>query len=154
MQCIQATGHRWTVYLDFLLSVIIKPFTAKHVDLFVYFGSWRGARHVDLCGWNIFLYFVVPMLCYVMLCYIIMLLLQASLRAISPIPYWTCRVISKVQTKGARVLPLVRSIVIILLTIFQCLVSSTLFLLNPGTYQLLLLFLHESPNLCPVLTLD
>ena len=152
MQYIQATGHGWTVYLDFLLSVIIKPFTAKHIDLFVYFGSRRGAKHVDLCGRDIF--YISWFLCYVMLCYIIMLLLQASLRAISPIPYWTCRVISKVQTKGARVLPLVRSIVIILLTIFQCLVSSTLFLLNPGTYQLLLLFLHESPNLCPVLTLD
>ena len=35
----KVTGHGWTVYLDFLLSVIIKPFTAKHVDLSVYFSS-------------------------------------------------------------------------------------------------------------------
>ena len=105
MQYIQATGHSWTVYLDFLLSVIIKPFTAKHVDLFVYFSSWWGAKDVDLCGWDIF--YILWFLCYVMLCYIIMLLLQASLLAISPIPYWTCRVVSKVQTRGARVLLLV-----------------------------------------------
>ena len=67
-QYIQATGHGWTVYLDFLLSVIIKPFTAKHVDLFVYFGSRRGAKHVDLCGRYIFyiLWFIAT-LCYVTL---------------------------------------------------------------------------------------
>lgn len=81
----KVTGHGWTVYLDFLLSVIIKPFTAKHINLFVYFGSQRRAKHVDLCGRDIF--YISWFLCYVMLCYIIMLLLQASLLAISPIPY-------------------------------------------------------------------
>ena len=81
----KVTGHGWTVYLDFLLSVIIKPFTAKHINLFVYFGSRRRAKHVDLCGRDIF--YISWFLCYVMLFYIIMLLLQASLLAISPIPY-------------------------------------------------------------------
>ena len=71
--------------IDFLLSVIIKPFTAKHIDLFVYFGYRRGAKHIDLCGGDIF--YISWFLCYVMLCYIIMLLLQASLLAILPIPY-------------------------------------------------------------------
>ena len=37
----------------------------------------------------------------------------------------TIATVSKVQTRGARVLLLVRSIVITLLTIVQCLVSST-----------------------------
>ena len=78
-------GHGWTVYLDFLLSVIIKPFTAKHINLFVDFGSRSRAKHVDLCARDIF--YISGFLCYVMLCYIIMLLLQASLLAILPIPY-------------------------------------------------------------------
>ena len=86
----KVTGHGWTVYLDFLLSVIIKPFTAKHINLFVYFGSRRRAKHIGLCGQNyvyvVEIFFIFRGF-YVMLCYIIMLLLQASLLAISPIPY-------------------------------------------------------------------